>query len=104
MVLAPSGYGYLTFRHSDAWARGRALLCEPVQRHIRVPEPERWADGDIAVLYDPAADDLAQVVAAALDEPERLTGIAAAGWEYGRRWTTPESQLAALADALASHV
>jgi hypothetical protein len=104
MVLAPAGYGYLTFRHSDAWARGRALLSEPVQRHVLVPEPERWEDGDLAVLYHPATDDIADVVTTALGQPERLAAVARAGWEYGRRWTRPEAQVALLAEALASHL
>jgi hypothetical protein len=103
LVLAPAGYGHLTYRHADTWARGRALLCDHVQRHVLVPEPERWDRGEIAVLYDSAADDIAAVVTAALADPERLDTIARAGWSFGRRWTTPEAQAQALADALAEH-
>jgi len=103
MVLAPAGFGYLTFRHSDAWARGRVLLSEPVQRHIAVPEPQRWQSGEVAVLYDPLRDDIADVVAKSLKCRKGLADIARAGWEYGRRWTAPEAQVAALVHAISEH-
>ena len=104
IVFAPAGYGYLTIRHSDAWARGRVVLSEPVQRRVLVPEPERWDAGEVALCYDPAADDLAAVVVAALDDPARLAAVARSGWEYGRRWTDPRVQARMLADALTRHV
>jgi hypothetical protein len=100
IVLAPAGYGYLTFRHADAWARGRAALSEPVHRRLRVPEPERWESGDVCLTYDPCREDIVEVVERALDDPARLSAIAASGWDYGRRWTDPAAQVACLADAL----
>ena len=103
IVFAPAGFGYLTIRHSDAWARGRVVLSEPVQQRVLVPEPERWEAGEVAVCYDPAADDLPQVVAEALGDPRRLASVARAGWEYGRRWTDPRVQARMLADALTQH-
>ncbi len=101
IVLAPAGFGHLTFRHADAWARGRVVLSEPVQRHLRVPEPERWASGEICLTYDPERDDVVEVVKRALDDPRRLHAVARAGWAYGRRWTDPAAQVAQLAEALA---
>jgi hypothetical protein len=103
VVLAPAGFGWLTFRHSDGWARGRVVLSEPIPRHTLVPEPERWDQGEIALIYDPRGRDLTQVVTSALDDPDRLDHIARAGWEYGRRWTPPRVQAIALARALAEH-
>ena len=103
IVFAPAGYGYLTIRHADGWARGRVVLSEPVQRHILVPEPERWEAGEIVLVYEPSGRDLAEVVGAALEDPDRLAAIARAGWEYGRRWTDPAGQAGQLAEALASH-
>ena len=100
IVLAPAGYGYLTFRHADAWARGRTALSESVHRRVQVPEPERWASGDVCLTYDPAADDIVEVVERALEDRDRLSEIAASGWDYGRRWTDPARQAAHLADAL----
>jgi len=103
IVLAPAGYGYLTFRHADGWARGRAVLSEALHRLVQVPEPERWERGELCLLYDPAGDDVADVVGAALARPDRLAAVARAGWEYGRCWTDPgaqATQLAATAAAL----
>ena len=104
IVFAPAGYGYLTIRHADGWARGRVVLSEDVSRHALVPEPRRWADGEIALLYEPSGADLAEVVVEAVARPDRLAAIARAGWEYGRRWTRPEVQAALLAEALAEHL
>ncbi len=101
IVFAPAGYGYLTMRHADGWARARVVLSEPVTCHILVPEPERWDAGEIVVPYDPTGRDLAEVVTAALDDPARLAEVARAGWEYGRRWTEPAAQARLLAEALA---
>ncbi len=103
IVFAPAGYGYLTMRHADGWARGRVVLSEPVQRHILVPEPDRWEAGEMVLAYEPSGSDLAEVVGAALEDPDRLAGIARAGWEYGRRWTDPATQAGLLAEALVSH-
>jgi hypothetical protein len=103
IAFAPAGYGYLTMRHADGWARGRVVLSEPVWRHILVPEPDRWAAGEIVLTYEPSGRDLAEVVRAALDDPDRLAAIARTGWEYGRRWTDPAAQARLLAEALASH-
>jgi len=100
IVLAPAGYGYLTFRHADAWARGRVALSEPVHRRIRVPEPARWEEGEICLTYDPAADDIVDVVERALKDPAKLAEVAVSGWDYGRRWADPARQAAHLADAL----
>jgi len=100
IVLAPAGYGYLTYRHADAWARGRVALSEPVHRRLQVPEPERWESGDVCLLYDPSRDDIVEVVERALDDRSRLADLAASGWDYGRRWTDPARQAAHLADAL----
>lgn len=100
VVLAPAGYGYLTFRHADVWARGRVALSEEVQRHVVVPEPARWTSGEVCLTYDPTRDDIVEVARRALGEPDRLARIAAAGWEYGRRWTDPAAQAAYLADEL----
>ena len=66
-------------RHADGWARGRVVLSEPVQRHILVPEPERWDTGEIVLVYEPSGRDLADVVTTALDQPDRLAAIARAG-------------------------
>jgi len=85
IVLAPAGYGYLTFRHADAWPRGRVVLSEPVHRRLRVPEPARWEAGEVE---------------RDLEDPARLREIAATGWHYGHRWTDPARQAAHLADAL----
>ncbi len=101
IVVAPAGFGYLTFRHAEGWARGRAVLSEPVPVHTLVPEPERWAEGEIVLVYDPSGSDIAEVAAAALDDPDRLEAVAGAGWEYGRRWTRPAGQAQALARSLA---
>jgi hypothetical protein len=100
IVLAPAGYGYLTFRHADAWARGRVALSEPVHRLVQVPEPACWEAGDVCLTYDPAADDIVEVVERGLRDPGRLAEIAASGWRYGRRWTDPALQARHLADAL----
>jgi hypothetical protein len=100
IVLAPAGYGYLTFRHADAWPRGRVVLSEPVHRRLRVPEPARWEAGEVCLTYDPAADDIVEVVERDLEDPARLREIAATGWHYGHRWTDPARQAAHLADAL----
>jgi hypothetical protein len=79
IVLAPAGYGYLTFRHADAWARGRVALSEPVHRRVQVPERWRWEAGEVCLTYDPAADDIVEVVERALEDPARLAAIAASG-------------------------
>ena len=100
LVLAPAGNGYLTFRHADAWARGRVTLSEPVHRLVQVPEPARWESGDVCLTYDPAADDIVDIVERGLEDPGRLAEIAASGWRYGRRWTDPARQARHLADEL----
>jgi hypothetical protein len=100
MVLAPAGWGHLTIRHSDGWARGRVVLSEPLQEHTLVPEPDRWRSGEIVLPFDPSGSDLAQVVEAGLADPPRLAAIASAGWDYGRRWTRPATQTRLLAQAM----
>src|SRR5262249_27755718 len=46
IALAPVGYGYYTTRHSDALARGRAMLTETIHQRLLLPEPDRWASGE----------------------------------------------------------
>jgi hypothetical protein len=98
--LAPVGYGYYTTRHSDTLARGRPLLTEPIHRYLRLPEPDRWADGELAMFYDPRADDIVEVVATALCDRARLQAMAEAGWDYAQRYLRPDRQVRRLAAAI----
>ncbi|HEY3611842.1 MAG TPA: glycosyltransferase [Pseudonocardiaceae bacterium] len=98
--LAPVGYGYYTTRHSDTFARGRALLSEPIHHHLRLPDPDRWASGEVALFYSPRADDIVEVVSRALGEPTLLQSLAEAGWRYGQQYLRPDRQAARLAAAI----
>ena len=101
MVLAPAGWGHLTFRHSDGWARGRVVLSEPLQEHTLVPEPDRWRSSEIVLTYDPSGADLAEVVECRARRSVPSRRDRRAGWDYGRRWTEPAAQVRLLAQALA---
>jgi hypothetical protein len=98
--LAPVGYGYLTTRHADTFARGRPLLTEPIQRYIHLPEPDRWEAGEFAIFYRPEDDDIAEVVDKALGDPARLNAVAEAGWHYAQRHLRPDRQIRRLAAAI----
>lgn len=100
LALAPVGYGYYTTRHSDALARGRPLLTEPIHRRLLLPEPDRWASGELATYYDPAADDIVAVVTEALRDPVTLQAKADAGWAYAQRHLRPDRQVRTLATAI----
>ena len=96
--FAPTGYGYLTTRHFDTLARGRVLLTEEVHHRLHVPEPERWAD--FALFYHPEQDDIADVVAKALADPQDLRARAEAGHQYARQYLHPRRQVERLASAV----
>jgi hypothetical protein len=98
--LAPAGYGYYTTRHSDILARGGVMLTERIHRKIHLPDHERWEHAELALFYDPAADDIADVVTAALSDVRRLDEIAEAGQAYARQHLSPRRQVRALAGAI----
>jgi hypothetical protein len=98
--LAPVGYGYLTTRHSDTLARGRALLTEPLHRYLHLPEPERWAAGELALFYEPEEGNVVDVVEKALADSRRLQAIAESGWCYAQRYLRPERQVRRLAQEI----
>ena len=91
--FCPSGFSYYCFRHSEVMARGRVVLSEPIHRHVRVPEPERWEQGEVALVFNSDGDDILKVVHRALQEPRALAEIARSGYEYARRWSRPWQQL-----------
>jgi hypothetical protein len=100
LSLAPVGYGYLTTRHCDTFARGRALLTEPVHRYLHLPEADRWEAGEFAIFYDPAADDIVEVVEKALADGSKLQRVAEAGWRYAQTYLRPEGQVRRVAAAV----
>ncbi|HEX9337185.1 MAG TPA: hypothetical protein VF892_14915, partial [Pseudonocardiaceae bacterium] len=98
--FAPVGYGFYTTRHSDTLARGRPLLTEPIHHHLHLPEPDRWADGEFALFYDPREGDIVEVVAAALGDHAGLQARAEAGWRYAQQYLRPDRQVSRLATAI----
>ena len=61
VVIAPTGYGELTFRHAEAWEQGRALVCQDLS-HVETLFPFR--DRDNVLYCKPDFSDLPELLAA----------------------------------------
>lgn len=100
IALAPAGHAWYTARHSDILARGAVLLSERVHEKVHLPEPRRWADGELSLFYDPGRDDIIEVIVEALADRDRLESLSLAGWRYGQAHLRADRQAQRLADAV----
>lgn len=84
MVIAPTGYGELTFRHGEALPAGRTVLCQDL-RHVErmFPFRDRTNVMFAAPTFAMWPDRLGELTA----EPERCETIAVAGRRAWRLWT-----------------
>jgi Glycosyl transferases group 1 len=84
VVVAPTGYGELTYRHAEAWRAGAALVCQDLS-HIEMQLPVR--DQHNAVFCRPDLSDLRAQVETLLRDDETRQGIAAQGRRSFQAWS-----------------
>jgi len=58
-VIAPTGYGEITFRHAEAWAQGRALICQDLS-HVETMLPFR--DRGNVIFCKPDFSDIGELL------------------------------------------
>jgi hypothetical protein len=87
VVVAPTGYGELTYRHAEAWGAGAALVCQDLH-HVDMQLPIR--DHHNAVFCRPDLRDLTPKVEALLRDDDRRRSVASEGRRgftaWSRRW------------------
>jgi hypothetical protein len=84
LVIAPTGYGELTFRHGEALMVGRTLLCQDL-RHVETMFPFR--DRKNVVFCRPDLRDVPALLRELTADPELCETIAVAGRRAWRSWT-----------------
>jgi hypothetical protein len=86
-VVAPAGYGELTYRHAEAWRAGAALVCQDLS-HVEMQLPIQ--DGRNALFCRPDLKDLRPQVEKLLQDDELRRTIAGEGGRtfmaWSRRW------------------
>ncbi|WP_249020836.1 glycosyltransferase [Conexibacter sp. S30A1] len=97
VVVAPSGYGELTFRHGEALRAGAALVC-PSLDHVDIRFP--FEDGGNVIWCKTDVSDLHDRVAELLADDDRRARIAAAGRRDILKWERTWRQL--LDDSIAA--
>jgi len=91
VVVAPCGYGELTFRHGEAWRAGAALVCQDLSHvetllSIRSPENAVFCRSDLS--------DIRSVVIALLMQEDERERVAAEGLRKYAAWAADwENQL-----------
>jgi hypothetical protein len=87
VVVAPAGYGELTYRHAEAWRAGAALVCQDLS-HVEMQLPIH--DHDNALFCRPDLRDLRPQVERLLRDDELRTNTAREGrrtfMAWSRRW------------------
>ncbi len=78
IVVAPTGYGEITYRHAEALRAGAALVCQDLS-HVEMMYPIQ--DGHNAVFCRPNLSNVKSVVQDLLDDDERRQRIARTGRE-----------------------
>lgn len=105
IVVAPSGFGELTFRHGEALRAGAALVC-PSLAHVEIRFP--FEDGRNVVWCRTDLSDLRERVCELLVDEDRRLMIAGTGrrdmfvWERGWRALMDAAIAAPLREALGS--
>lgn len=83
VVMAPRGYGELTYRHGEALAAGAALVCADVSEfELRF----EFRDSGNVFFCRPDLSDLASVVERVLADPEGRWRVAHQGHADFQRW------------------
>lgn len=87
VILAPTGYGEITYRHAEAWQMKRTLVCQDLS-HVDILYP--LEDGANVVYCRSDFSDLREKLEG-LRENEALTSaIAREGHRRWREWSRPE--------------
>jgi hypothetical protein len=84
VVVAPAGYGELTYRHAEAWRSGAALVCQNLS-HVEMQLPIR--DHHNAVFCRPDLRDLRSQVEALLQDDEMRSSVANEGRRSFTAWS-----------------
>jgi glycosyltransferase involved in cell wall biosynthesis len=87
LAWSPAGFGWHCFRHAEAAAAGAV----PLMPYPTVETAAGFVHGTTALFYDPRPGGLAEAVRAALADPPRLEGIAAAARAHALACLTPEA-------------
>jgi hypothetical protein len=90
IVLAPFGFGELTFRHAEAWASGRALVC-PNMTYAETMYPFR--NGHNVLFCSPDWADLPQIVSDLNGDEQLWRSIGSAGRRDWRAWSAGYEQI-----------
>jgi hypothetical protein len=83
VVIAPTGYGELTFRHAEAWEQGRALVCQDLS-HVETLFPFR--DRENVLYCKPDFSDLPELLTAVELEAVDYEGIGRQGRRDWQAW------------------
>jgi hypothetical protein len=89
-VVAPTGYGELTFRHAEAWRAGAALVCQDLS-HAEIMYP--LEDGVNVRYCRPDLSDLVATVESLAGDPAARRRVATAGEATWRSWTSDLNRL-----------
>lgn len=93
LVLSPFGWGEINLRDYEAFIAG-AVTVKPDMSHLET-WPDLFRDGETIIAHRWDLEDLDDIVARALEEPERTVAIAAtAQREYRELLTTSEGAAA----------
>ena len=93
IVFSPPGFGYQTYRNSDAWARGRLLFAPALNEILAIPEPALWAKERIAVTYSLDGGDLADKALWATAHADELQDRASRASATTSCWGPAERQV-----------
>jgi hypothetical protein len=98
-VLAPTGYGELTFRHAEAWLSGRVLVCPDVS-YAQTMFP--FVDRRNVVFSSDDWSDLPGILEGLARDAESARRIGRTGREDWLRWSAEADRL--LDAGIAAHV
>ena len=83
IIVAPTGYGEITFRHAEAWRVSAALVCQDLG-HVEMMFPMR--DRDNVVFCRPNLSDLRSVVRELVSDEAARSRIAREGKRSFTTW------------------
>lgn len=99
VVVSPTGYGELCYRHAEAMSAGAALICQDLS-HVEMMY--RIVNDSNAVFCRPDLGDLRTRVEYLLNAEDHRRRIARTGREYLARWSRNSRKH--LYDGIARHI
>jgi hypothetical protein len=90
IIVAPAGYGEVTFRHGEAWRVGAALVCQDLS-HVELLLTVR--DHENAIFCRPDFSDIRTVVTALLADEDERERVAGEGLRRYVAWSADWQQL-----------